>query len=89
MNQRILEIKARCEVARSGPWQAYIEDRDHSSGSSFIMIGAGANRGEDLYLTGDDMAVSAADYDFIAHARQDIPWLLAEIDRLQESLAMN
>jgi hypothetical protein len=35
--------------------------------------------GEDIYLTG----ASEADQDFIAHARQDIPRLIAEIERLR------
>jgi hypothetical protein len=40
----------------------------------------GETRGEDLYITG---AVNA-DLDFIAHARQDIPMLLEEIERLSK-----
>ena len=78
----ILEIKHRCEAATPGPWTVYIEGRDHTSGSDFIMTGAlGApDRGEDLEITGATMA----DYDFIAHARQDIPKLLDEIERLKK-----
>jgi len=34
---------------------------------------------EDIYLTG----ATNADQDFIAHARQDIPKLIAEIERLR------
>ncbi len=61
-----------------------IEGRDNQSGSSFIMIGTGSGRQEDLHLTGEDQVVSDADYDFIAHARQDIPFLLEEIERLKQ-----
>jgi hypothetical protein len=85
-NTEIENIRARCEAARSGPWTAIIEGRDQTSGSSFIMIGEGQKREEDLYLTGDDKPVSIPDYDFIANARQDIPFLLAEIDRLKSLL---
>ena len=81
--EEIEKIRARCNAARSGPWVSIIEGRDQTSGSSFIMIGEGDNREEDLYLTGDNLSVSVADYDFIANARQDIPFLLAEIDRLK------
>ena len=67
-------IRERCNQATPGPWKSYIEGRDHDSGASFIMTS-----GEDIELIG----ASVADQDFIAHARQDIPQLLAEIQRLK------
>lgn len=66
-------VRQRCAMATAGPWKSYIEGRDHTSGSNFIMTS-----GEDIELLG----ATEADQDFIAHARQDIPLLLAEIDRL-------
>ena len=66
-------VRQRCAMATPGPWKSYIEGRDHTSGSNFIM-----SRGEDIELLG----ATEADQDFIAHARQDIPLSLAEIDRL-------
>jgi hypothetical protein len=84
--EEIEKIRARCNAARSGPWVSIIEGRDQTSGSSFIMIGEGENRDEDLYLVGDEKPIPSADYDFIAHARQDIPFLLEEIDRLKRHL---
>lgn len=77
------EIQLRCDAATQAPWVSYVEDRDHSSGSNFIMTGAGENRGEDIELTG----ATVADQDFIAHARQDVPRLLAEIQRLKDKLS--
>jgi hypothetical protein len=71
----INEIRLRCERATPGPWKSYIEGREQMSGSDFIMTG-----GEDIYLTG----ATRDDRDFIAHARQDIPRLLAEIGRLKK-----
>lgn len=71
-------IKNRCNRATKGPWKSYVEGRDHSSGSNFIMTD-----GEDSYLSG----ASIADQDFIAEARQDIPNLVAEIERLTKLLA--
>jgi hypothetical protein len=68
------EIRERCEAATRGPWKSYIEGREKMNGSSFIMTA-----GEDIYLRG----ATDADQDFIAHARQDIPTLLAEIERLR------
>jgi hypothetical protein len=78
------EIRARSQAARPGPWTAFVEGRDFDGGSSMIRIGEGDTSGEDLYLTGDSQAVPAADYDFIAHARQDIDFLLDEVDRLSK-----
>ena len=78
-DRELNEIRQRCEATTPGPWRSLIEGRDHSSGSSFIMTGDGESRGEDIELNGG----TAADQDFIANARQDIPRLLAEIDRLK------
>jgi hypothetical protein len=84
-NEELDEIKSRYEATTIAPWVSFIEGRDCESGSSFIMTGIakgeniwGETRGEDIYLTG----ATNADMDFIAHARQDIPNLLEEIERL-------
>ena len=74
------DIRRRCEQATPGPWQSFIEGRDHTSGCSFIMTGRGKNRGSDIELTG----ATPADHDFIAHARQDVPRLLEEISQLTD-----
>lgn len=79
------EIGKRCNAATAGPWISYVEGRDHSSGSNFIMTGTGASRRDDIELTG----ATIEDQDFIAHARQDIPNLLAEIGRLNKLLENN
>ncbi|MDE6779918.1 MAG: hypothetical protein K2J40_00455 [Ruminococcus sp.] len=79
MNDKELEaIRSRCEKATSGPWISYIEGRDIECGSSFIQTA-----GDDLEITG----ASTADYDFIAHAKQDIITLLDEIERLRSKEA--
>lgn len=72
--EEIQTIKSRCDQATAGPWRSFIEEREKISGSSFVQTG-----GEDIYLTG----ATDADQDFIAHARQDIPRLIAEIERLR------
>ena len=71
-------IRLRWRKATAGPWKSYVEGRNHTSGSSFIMTGR-----EDIYLTGATMD----DQDFIASAYQDIPKLLAEIERLKWRLS--
>ena len=73
----IRELRKLLDSLTPGPWTSFVEGRDHSSGSSFIRT-----RGDDIELTG----ASAADQDFIARARQDIPALLDEIDRLRSQL---
>lgn len=85
------EIKNRIAKTTIAPWVASIEGRDHESGSSFIMTGipVGENiwqemRGEDLEIIG----ATIADVDFIAHARQDIPALIVEVERLQNLLSI-
>ncbi len=75
------EVRRRCEAATPGPWISYVEGRDHTSGDSVIVRGPEGSE-EDLYVIGG----TAADQDFIAHARQDIPLLLKEIERLQSLL---
>jgi hypothetical protein len=83
----IVAIKNRMTLTSVAPWVTFVEGRDFElGGSSFIMTGVakGDNiwseaRGEDIYLTG----ATIADQDFIAHARQDIPMLIAEIERLK------
>lgn len=88
-DKELSEIKARLDLAAKGEWKSYIEGRDHTSGSSFIMTGVkegediwSKNRGEDIELTG----ATNADQDFIAHAKQDIPKLLLEIDNLKKEI---
>jgi len=85
-DNEIKEIEDRCKLTTSGPWKSLVEGRDFESGDSFIMTGISdgediwsGKRGADIYLTG----ATTADQDFIAHAKQDIPKLIAEIKRLK------
>ena len=78
MDEDLIRIERLCDAATPGPWKAFIEDRDHESGSSFIQTA-----GADIELSG----ASEADYDFIANARQDVPRLLREVRRLQALFA--
>lgn len=77
-------IEAQAMAATPGPWKSFVEGRDHTSGSSFIMTGEGGSRGEDIELTG----ATIADQDFIAAARQNVPRLITEIRVLQKILGM-
>ncbi len=76
-------IEMRANRARPGPWKSYIEGRDHTSGSDFIMIAVNDGKQyDDLEMTG----YTHADQDFIASARQDVPTLIAEVRRLKALL---
>ena len=77
--EELIQMEHRANSAQAGPWKAYIEGRDHESGSSFIMTGTGDQRGEDSEMNG----ATIADYDFIANARQDITRLIDEIRKLR------
>jgi hypothetical protein len=83
INEKELKaIENRCNKSTMGPWVAFIEGRDHESGSDFIMTGPEENRGEDIELIG----AQKDDFDFIAHSKQDVPKLIAEIRRLRQNI---
>ena len=77
---KIKEIEERCNKATEGPWISFVEGRDHTCGSDFIMTA-----GEDIELIG----ATVDEQDFIANARQDIPWLINEVYRLKKILCNN
>lgn len=69
-------------ATQPGPWVSYVEGREHQSGSSFIMTGAGQERGSDIELGG----ATVADQDFIAAARQAVPQLIEEVRSLRRRI---
>ena len=77
-DKRLTEIQARVEAATEGPW----DDQPNWTDTARVVLNGD---GEALW---DAVGLMAdADADFIAHAREDIPALLAEIDRLRGQLA--
>ena len=86
-DEELDEIEQRAHVASPAPWEAFIEARDHTAGEDFIRTGGFDDAQPDMYiqhyLGASSVRVPAADLDFIAHARQDIPRLVAEIRRLR------
>lgn len=80
-------ILDRADAATAGPWKAWVEGRDHSSGDDFIQTGVESNS-PDLYVSlshseGGPVPAGSNDLDFIAAARQDVPRLVAEVRRLR------
>jgi len=82
-------IDDRARQATPGPWVAQLETRYGLGGGSFIDLSPGADTDDELYLTYSPVnrvspnAALDADLEFIAHARSDIPRLVAEIRRLR------
>jgi hypothetical protein len=85
------QITARAEASLPGPWEAFVEGRDHWSGDDFIRTGGLDDEAPDMYVylsywnDEPSQQATAAVLDFIAAARQDIPRLVAEVQRLRGS----
>lgn len=74
--QELKAIRERCEAAYPGPWE---QGPPHNADRVFSANGRNICGG--MCMDGD-----AENHAFIAHARQDIPALLAEVARLQAAL---
>ncbi|MGY1579204.1 hypothetical protein [Streptomyces sp. MN13] len=80
---RLAEITARVEAATPGPWRT----------DGWEIYQGGEGEAPDLMkwigetCRVDDYDGSRNDADFIAHAREDVPALLAEVQRLKAELA--
>ena len=73
--EQLAAIRARAEAATPGPWH---DDQDG-------MVYSTCQPGCAVVINDIDLAVE--DAEFIAHAREDIPALVAEVERLQTELA--
>ena len=88
-DDELAEMAKRADDATPGPWEAFVEGRDHLAGDDFIRTGGIDNAQPDMYVSqylgATARKVPAVDLDFIAAARQDVPRLVAEIRRLRSS----
>lgn len=92
MSDRLEEIKARAEKATPGPWSADDEHGDIPGAERAWCVSKITESGDyshDIAYLSTDCAdpigtQETADAEFIAHAREDIPWLVAEVERLRE-----
>jgi hypothetical protein len=86
--ERLAEIKARADAATPGPWRFTAWDD-----SSFMLVyGILAGEAPDspivAYAEHDrGPEVADADMEFIAHAHQDVPYLLEVVERLRKRVA--
>ena len=75
--ERLQEIKARCEAATEGPWGLFKEAGADIIGNTEIII-LEICCGIRTHAT-----LREFNTDFIAHARQDLPDCLDEIERMK------
>ena len=82
---RLQEIKARCERATEGPW-AVIPNRHKGKDGrpwgkivAYLRTPTGGTVARNIMTWGDDNG--PADAEFSAHAREDVPALVAEVER--------
>jgi hypothetical protein len=71
-------IDAAIARASGGPWTAFIEEAQPIGGCSMIWAGDEPDAA-DMYVWLEDAVAPAADIEFIATARQDLPLLLSEV----------
>ncbi len=93
-SSRLSEIRDREGKATPGPWQSHWNDelpedvrvcldRD---GVCTMCIALAGETDDGGAWTPETLARWRGDADFIAHSRDDVRWLLAEVDRLQALL---
>ncbi|NUP23575.1 MAG: hypothetical protein HOZ81_47475 [Streptomyces sp.] len=76
------EIRTREQAATPGPWEEY---PDYGK-DFYAYLGGSHLRGVGTLNFGDGED-AAADRAFTLNAREDVPWLLAEVDRLRARVA--
>jgi len=72
----IEEIKSRCDKATEGPW--YWEQEKRHGAVNFLY-----SKKLDVHIAVLDNA-GFDTYDFIAHSRTDIPYLLERVEQLEK-----
>lgn len=86
---RLDEIEARANAATRGPWEWYADALFSQTGHEPDWDPKWDDPGEFARIIetdGGEYPPRDNDRAFIAHAREDIPWLLAEVGRLQKEL---
>jgi hypothetical protein len=83
--QELHEIDAAVGAASAPPWVPFLESTQPIGGLSVIWVGGERDDEPDMYVwLGEDRRTAPdPDVDFIAHARQDVPELLAAVRQLR------
>lgn len=74
-------IRERCDKATPKPWVAVAEWQRTTGPAAVVYVLRKIMAATHIITASDSM--SANDADFIAHAREDVPALLDEVERLQ------
>ncbi|HET7386878.1 MAG TPA: hypothetical protein VFJ19_09485 [Nocardioidaceae bacterium] len=79
-------IRARCDAATAGPWVVRADPLDESlwvevADPGFRSLARGICSNDDP--DSDDSESERPDLEFMAHAREDVPALLGEVERLR------
>ena len=83
--QELAAIRARAEAATDGPWQQSMD----ITGRLMVVVNLTPHQFREIIIAvSSDNSPRDEDLDFIAHAREDVPALLAEVERLREALAV-
>src|SRR5690606_12364587 len=88
--EQLQEIKTRAEAATPGPWEwdfALPTDEIKKVYGECSVWMTLAHSGIGQWVDGQPGALD--DADFIAHARTDVPALIAEVERLKAQIATN
>jgi hypothetical protein len=80
--EQVRAIRERAEKATPGPWTADKPPRDNDGWSLAVIIAAVA-RGQGIYAIPPGGSYPAADQNFIAAARTDVPALCATVEALR------
>lgn len=84
VTDRLEEIRQRAEAATPGPWRAYGNTVEQEKTGWHQVVGTELTGLP--YMTYERLTTKNEDATFIAHAREDIPYLLAEVERLRAAL---
>ena len=77
---RLDEIKARCAAATEGPWVRDMHSPDMSGRSGWYIRGPRKLGLRSMVL---NSRMLPGDAEFIEHAREDVPWLVDQVESLE------
>lgn len=82
--QRLSQIKQRCQSASPAPWSNSLGGgyHVHGVGGKWICVTDNKEWNSHGTISSNRREQAISNADFIAHAREDIEWLLAERERL-------
>ena len=79
-NDRLADIKARTEAATLGPWVRDMHSPDMGGRSGWHIRGPRQLGPRSMVL---NSRMLSGDAEFIEHSREDVPWLVEQVERLE------